>query len=354
MLLSGVGTGSTCLSTGFSQGIVHMHKRALLVGIDHYDHVSSLGGCVADAEAINELIQQQEDGTPNYACRLLLAKKQNSAGITRPILREALRELFNYKGDVLLYFSGHGALTEHGGYLATTDAQMDDIGIPMDEVVSLANQSDARDILLILDCCHSGSIGNPAILNNPANAHPFAIIRENMTILAASRPTEVSLEVNGHGLFTSAITDALCGGAADPMGFVTAPAIYSYAERRFGPWDQRPIYKSHTTGVTVIRECAPLIDRLKLRELVEIFPVQNYQLQLDPEYEPEDEYGTMHAPVNEVKLRLARILKEYRNAGLIKSSILGEQLFWTARYSHSVELTPRGREYWWLVHHKKI
>lgn len=331
-----------------------MHKRALLVGIDQYDHVPSLGGCVADAEAINELLQQQEDGTPNYACRLLLARSQGGPGITRPTLRDALRELFNYRGDVLFYFSGHGALTEHGGFLATSDAQMDDVGIPMDEIITMANQSSTRDILIIIDSCHSGSIGNPAILNNPANAHPFAIIRENMTILAASRSTESALEVNGHGLFTSAIIDALCGGAADPMGFVTAPAIYSYAERRFGAWDQRPIYKSHTTGVTVIRECAPLIDRLKLRELVEIFPTQDYKLKLDPEYEPEDEYGNMNAPVNEVKLRLSRILKEYRNAGLIKSSTPGEQLFWTARYSHTVELTPRGQEYWWLVYHKKI
>jgi hypothetical protein len=75
---------------------------------------------------------------------------------------------------------------------------------------------------------------------------------------------------------------------------------------------------------------------------------------LDPEYEPEDEHGNVHEPVNEEKVDIARLLKEYRDAGLLKATVPGEQLFWTARRSHSVELTPRGREYWWLVFNKKI
>jgi hypothetical protein len=332
-----------------------MHRRALLVGIDRYKHVSSLDGCVADAEEMATLLQQHEDGTPNYSCRLLLARRSEPKDVTRALLREACRDLFSdYKGDVLLYFSGHGALTESGGYLATSDAEQDDVGILMDEIMTLASKAKARDILILLDCCHSGDIGNPAILNSQTAGSPLALVRENLTIIAASRDSEAAIEQDGHGLFTSAVLDALRGGAADPIGWVTAPAIYAYVERRFGGWDQRPVYKSHTTGVTVIRECAPIIDRLKLRELVELFPTQDYKLQLDPEFEPEDEYGNMKAPIDREKLRIAHMLKEYRNASLVRPTTPGEQLFWTARYSHTVELTALGRQYWWLVRNKKV
>ena len=167
----------------------------------------------------------------------------------------------------------------------------------------------------------------------------MALLRENVTIIAASRGSEVSLEAGGHGLFTAAVIDALDGGAADHMGWVTAPSIYGDVERRFGAWDQRPVYKSHTTRVTVVRECAPLIDRLKLRQLVKWFPNQDYRYPLDPEYEPDDEYGNRHEPVNDEKVAIAQLFKEYRDAGLLKSSKPNKQLFWTARRSHTVELT---------------
>jgi hypothetical protein len=224
----------------------------------------------------------------------------------------------------------------------------------MEELVNLARQSDASDVLFILDCCHSGDIANPAVLQTSRGDDPLSILRENMTVIAASRSSEESVEAGGHGLFTAAVLDALDGGAADHMGWVTAPSIYAYVERRFGAWDQRPVYKSHATGLTVVRRCAPLIDRLKLRELVTLFPTEHYEYPLDPDYEPEDEHGNVHEPVNEEKVGVAQLFKDYRDAGLLKPSMPGEQLYWTARRSHTVRLTPRGREYWRLVANNRI
>jgi len=268
-------------------------------------------------------------------------------------LRAACRDLFsNFKGDVLFYFSGHGFINEFGGYLCTTDATKDDWGVPMQEIVKMAIDSPASSVLFILDCCHSGDFANPRGMNSGTN--PLAVLRENMTVIAASQGSEVAIEAGGHGLFTAAVLDALEGGAADHMGWVTAPSVYAYVERRFGSWDQRPVYKTNATGVLVVRECEPLIDRLKLHRIVELFPAQDHKYQLDPEFEPEDEHGNVHEPVNHVKIDIAQIFKEYRDAGLLKATVLNEQLFWTARRSHSVELTPRGREYWWLVKNNKI
>jgi hypothetical protein len=336
---------------------MNIERRALIVGIDTYANAPKLSSCVTDAEAVGKLLELNADESPNYLCRVLLDKMEDGQPITRALLRGACAELFaNFKGDVLLYFSGHGALTPFGGHLCAYDSQKNDWGVPMQEIVDLAYRSEARDIIMILDCCHGGDIADPSILNTSGGRDPLAVLRENMTVMAASLKAQAAVEAGGHGLFTASLLVALDGGAADPMGWVTAPSIYAYVERRFGSWEerQRPVYKSYATSVRVVRECAPLIDHAKLRKLVEVFPALDHKCRLTPSHEPEDEHGKVHKPVDREKVALAQLLKEYRDAGLVKPSKPGEQLFWTARRRHTVELTPRGKEYWWLVKNRKI
>lgn len=331
-----------------------MARRALLVGIDAYDVFNDLTTCVADATAMEALLERNADGSPNYSCRLMVyGPDSNTLKVTRPRLREACQELFDYTGDVLLYFSGHGALTKVGGYLSTCESAADDWGIPMQEIIDLAMISPARDILLMLDCCHAGAAGNAPLLSRPGERNPLAALRENMTVIAASRSEESAVEAADHGMFTAALLDALDGGAADHMGWVTAQSIYAYVERGFGGWVQRPVYKSHATELTVVRQCAPLIERFKLHQLLTHFPTPDHKFALDPEYEPEDEHGNVREPVNHEKVALARLFKEYRDVGLLKSSD-GKQFFWVAKESGTLELTLRGREYWRLIMSKRI
>jgi hypothetical protein len=335
-------------------GKAPMARRALIVGVNTYPAGGDLHGCVGDAKAISEVLARHKDGGKNFDCNVWLDRTPDGTPITRPKFRSALQELFKFDGDVLLYFSGHGFLSETGGMLCTSDATADDWGIPMQEVVDLSLHSGARQILLILDCCHSGAIANAAAFNSGVARNPLAILRENMTVIAASRASEAAIEAGGHGLFTGALLDALEGGAADHMGVVTAPALYTYASRRFTAWEQRPVYKTSATEVLSVRECEPLIARLQLQQLPRLFPTADYKYRLDPEYEPEDEHGNVNEPVNAEKVEIAQLLKSYRDAGLLKPSDPKLQLYWVARRGETVELTPRGREYWWLVVNDKI
>lgn len=332
-----------------------MAKRALLIGVDSYDSGDNLTACAADAEAMSAVLARHKNGDINFECITCLDESPEGNRLTRPVLRQLARDLFtDFRGEILFYFSGHGALTEEGGYLCTTDAAADDWGVPMQEIVGMAINSPASDVLFLLDCCHSGNFANPDLLRGRGGSNPIATIRENMTVIAASRDLEPALEEGGHGRFTAALLDALEGGASDHLGYVTAPTIYCYIERRFGSWDQRPVYKSHTLWVPVVRECEPLIEKLKLRHLTAYFPSQDHKYQLDPDYEPEDENGKKREVVNQKKVDIGRLFKEYRDAGLLKASIAGEDFFWAAQRSHTVELTARGKEYRWLVANNKI
>jgi hypothetical protein len=326
-------------------------RRALLVGINTYAMAgANLKAPVADVGEMFTRLERNYDREPNYHCRVLADKMETGGPITRASLRRAIKDLFaNLKGDALFYYSGHGALTGVDGWLVTSDAEPDDLGVPLAELFNEATAATTvQNVVVILDCCHAGSGGNVPF-GNPGGA-PVAAIREDLTVIAASRDVQPAYEAGGHSLFTTAVIDALDGGAADHMGWVTAASIYAYVERRFTSWSgQRPVYKSHATHSHVVRECAPLIERQKLHELVKLFPALDHKYALDPEHDPEDENGNIKGTPNPEKLRVSMLMKEYRDAGLVKASVAGEQFYWTARRSHTLELTGRGREYWALV-----
>lgn len=59
-------------------------KRALIVGIDDYSF-SPLMGCVNDAKKMGEILSDNQDGSPNFDCKLLTAPNDE---ITRAELRK--------------------------------------------------------------------------------------------------------------------------------------------------------------------------------------------------------------------------------------------------------------------------
>ncbi|MCH7772667.1 MAG: caspase family protein, partial [Bacteroidetes bacterium] len=227
-------------------------RRALIIGIDDYTG-APLSGCVNDANIIYESLSRHEDGSPNFDCMLLTAPRDS---IKRSILKKNIEELFAHDADVVLfYFSGHGTITNLGEYLVTQDAEKYDEGVAMSDVISLANKALIREIVIILDCCHSGAFGEIPSLDNER-----AILREGVSILASSRTSQTSLEIERSGVFTSLVCDALKGGASDLCGNVTVANVYAYVEQALGAWDQRPLLKSHVSKLITLRYCKPEIE----------------------------------------------------------------------------------------------
>jgi len=286
------------------------------------------------------LLRTHEDGSPNFDCRLLTAPR---AVITRATLRAQIAELFEHEADVaLLYFSGHGTENNLGGYLVTPDASRYDEGVAMSDVLTLANRSRVREIVIVLDCCHSGALGQLPAINND-----IAMMREGIAALSASRSTEAAVEVNGSGLFTSLVCSALDGGAADVVGNVTVAGVYTYVDQALGPWSQRPLFKAHVSRQTPLRRCAPAVPLETLRRLPEWFPSPETEFALDPSFEPDAE--PHHAEHEEIFAHLQRC----RAAKLVEP-VGAAHMYYAAMRRKSCRLTPLGRYYWRLANEGRI
>jgi hypothetical protein len=263
--------------------------------------------------------------------------------VTRDCLRENLQELLTGQSDLaFFYFAGHGTENNLGGYLVTQDASRYDLGVPMTDVLSLANKSGAREVVVVLDCCHSGALGQiPAIDNTTV------MLREGLSVLSACRSNESAEEKNGGGVFTSLVGDALAGGAADVCGKVTVAGVYAYVDEALGAWDQRPLFKSHVSKLVALRQCEPTVPLEVLRLLPGYFkgPYEDYRL--DSSYEPQAE-----PPHPEHEAIFANLQRCYR-AGLV-TPVDAEHIYYAAINEKACKLTALGRYYWRLANSGKL
>ena len=264
----------------------------------------------------------------------------------RALLRTEISLLFdNFDDNVLFYFSGHGTPTLLGGYLVAQDGTADEPGVAMNDLLTLANGSRAREIVIILDCCHAGALGNAP--TGRGDVENRAQLREGVTILAASRPTQPAAEVQGRGRFTQLLLGAMSGGAADVRGRISAAAVYAYVEQALGAWEQRPVYKSHADRLTPIRCAHPAVSDELLHELPKLFLQDDSRVPLDPSSE------FTHPDANPDRVAIFDKFKTLRNARLLRT-VQGDDLYFAALGSHEVELTPLGRFYWMLAEEKRI
>jgi uncharacterized caspase-like protein len=316
-------------------------RRALVVGIDDYPG-APLAGCVNDANALASLLQTHEDGSPNFAARIMTQPQQK---ITRSSLRAALGKLFSDhdEADVsLFYFSGHGTENNLGGFIVTPDAKQYDEGVSLVDVLTLANKSKARECVIILDSCHSGHLGSiPAIDNDKVH------LREGVSILTAARGAQAAVEADGRGLFTELVCGALDGGAADVLGNTTVAGVYAYVDQALGPWDQRPLFRANLSKLVSLRNNRPAVSPEVLRQLPAWFPTPDHVFPLDPSYEPDAE--PKHPEHEQVFAHLQRC-----RAAKLVDPVGEEHMYFAAMNKTGCQLTPLGKHYWRLAQSGRI
>jgi hypothetical protein len=323
-------------------------RKALVVGIDHYAHISSLFGCVNDALMVKNVLEKHDDGSANFGIKLLTAIDAKSA-VTRAALKDRVDELFAGDSNIaLFYFAGHGHIEATGGYLCGSDCERGDDGLSLGEVLTLANRSTAKNKVIVLDSCFSGVAGTHAVDQRTAE------LSEGLTILTASTKDQYSTEKDGNGVFTSLFVDALSGGAGNLVGDVTPGSVYAHIDQSLGPWAQRPVFKTNVKSFVSLRKVKPPIALPDLLRITEFFPKPDFEFKLDPTYEPELTGRPAGAPPpNLHNTAKFAVLQRYYRVNLVLP--FGAPHMWHAAIeSKSCKLTVLGRHYHRLVEQKLI
>ncbi len=322
-------------------------KKALVVGINHYPKVGHLHGCVNDAYAVSQVLMRHMDGQLNFDVKQVTALDHQSA-VTRKQLKDDIVALFADDSEVaLLYFAGHGHVEDVGGYLVTSECEDGDDGLPLEEVLNIANDSKAKNKILILDSCHSGAAGTPKSLGDKA------LLSEGMTILTASSKDQYAQEANGSGVFTSLLVDALNGGAANLLGEITPGSIYAHIDQSLGAWEQRPIFKTNVRAFTSLRKVSPPIQLGDLKQITTLFQTPGSDFPLDPSFEPQPpapNHGIAPDPENNRKFA---ILQKLNRLNLVKP-VGEEHMYFAAMHSKPCRLTVLGKHYWNLISKGRI
>ncbi len=207
-------------------------RKALIVGIDYYDRIPALAGCVNDASAVKSVLERHADGTTNFTTPEILLGATADSAVTKQELKEAVRQLFYDDADIaLLYFAGHGYTEDTGGFLCASDCATGDDGLPLAEVMTFANKSQAKNKVIVLDSCHSGIAGDSPIHDKFAEV---AEGHDDLERLGSKPVCAGSCRRRRRRIQTSLFVHALQGAAANLVGDVTPGSVYSHIDQSLG------------------------------------------------------------------------------------------------------------------------
>ncbi|MBN1148998.1 MAG: SUMF1/EgtB/PvdO family nonheme iron enzyme, partial [Anaerolineales bacterium] len=218
-------------------------KFALIVANSRYDD-PRFAALVTPGQDAGELAAVLEAGEIGGFTQVRALVDQ-----AEPLLRREIARFFRNKAKddlLLLYFSGHGVLDEHGLlYFAAHDTEhelLEASALPAAFVRQQMDNSSSRRQVLVLDCCHSGAFGRGAKGAAGAGVNTaarFDVEGYGRAVLTASDATQYAWEgeqVRGQpqaSLFTRFLVQGLRSGQADADGDgqVTLDEWYDYAYR---------------------------------------------------------------------------------------------------------------------------
>lgn len=216
------------LSTHYSR------SRALIIGINNYEHVTPLGYAVSDAEEIkdiliNELNFSAEDIT------FLIDEQATRANILKAFMSYISADLDE---KIFVFFAGHGHTVEgfrgDVGFLVPYDADMQDLStlIRWEELTHNSEIIKAKHMLFIMDACYGGL----ALTRSPSSGSTRFLKdmmkRYSRQVLTAGKANEVVADSGGpipnHSVFTGHLIQGLRGNAANQDGVITANGLMAY------------------------------------------------------------------------------------------------------------------------------
>ncbi|RAM58085.1 hypothetical protein DS66_10170, partial [Mesotoga sp. SC_3PWM13N19] len=224
------------LATLFLASLTLSSTKALVIGIGNYKDstIEQLPGAIEDARAFAEALNRNE-GT-EVKIREDLTLSQLNVELSK-WAREGEEE-----DTIILYFAGHGYTLKDEPYLIPSDATSGYIRDNPDKVAynlakglkELSEDIRAKEVLIIIDACYSGSLIKGARPLQDPRISEFSIdslIKEKgYVFLLSSKSNETSGQMDeGRGHFTYYLLKGIEGEAnRDKDDKITVKEVYDY------------------------------------------------------------------------------------------------------------------------------
>jgi hypothetical protein len=250
-------------------------QRALLIGIEEYQHVAQLTGAVDDANRMHDFLLEHMGFRPNDIT-VLTNQQATHRGIAEAIRQNLIAG--TQPGDrVVLYYSGHGGQVQDLN--GDEEDNLDETLVPVDayadrpenhnqltddEFGGLISQLSDRDVTIIIDACHSGTITR-GINDTPldGNVHPrtpitgggarasaeavmahrqeesYIVASSSLRIWSAAAAYQYAWEENDQGLFTTYFIEGAGSerrADANKNGVVSNAELIHYIRTKAEKW----------------------------------------------------------------------------------------------------------------------
>lgn len=202
---------------------------ALIVGVAKYKTMESLNYTDDDAYRVYAFYKGIEGGAlPDDQISILIDEAATNSNIKAELAKMA--EKVDGDDALVVYMSGHG-LTN---YFVPSDFDGRNNALAYQELTSMLDQSYAKNKILIMDACHTGSALTARSAFDAPLKNYYQKLNESQAgtvMFSSSRTDEVSLESSGlrQGIFSYYLLKGL-KGAANLNGdqIVTVEEIYKY------------------------------------------------------------------------------------------------------------------------------
>ncbi|WP_339838629.1 caspase family protein [Paenibacillus sp. FSL R7-0272] len=180
-------------------------NKALIIGVNKYEHFKDLMSVEYDVKCMSETLDKHFEDMNIKEVTGIKAKSQ----FLKLELEYFLKNCSS-QDTLILYWAGHGEVYNQKGYLLTSDSIDDDSEfnkIPMSTLTEWIEESPAKAILVLVDCCKSGYLTRSGSNNSIDTAISNELVirgKGRIIITAANDENAYSLEDNSNGFFTHA------------------------------------------------------------------------------------------------------------------------------------------------------
>lgn len=215
-------------------------SRALVIGINEYQHAAPLSYACNDATEIrNLLVNELGFHSENVIC--LLDDQATRDGILRSYFRFTKDDI-GLDDRIFIFFAGHGSTLTGSrgevGFLIPHDAVLNDYStfVRWDELTRNSELIRAKHVLFIMDACYGGLALTRQTLPGSTRFLKDMLLRHSRQVLTAGKANETVSDAGGplpgHSVFTGHLIEALRGKAASDGEVITASGVMAYVYAR--------------------------------------------------------------------------------------------------------------------------